>query len=140
MDPATLASLLQPLVEDELRTEAHGELVVSCLRPFLPYVLTRVIANLQLEIGTILDLRSVVLGAFVRDKGVLVELFQKVIYILIQSSPVSHRPFFVLPPFGGCMWEWLAVTSPPRLNIMHIHIPTTCFHFDRLVGWSWISS
>jgi hypothetical protein len=35
-------------------------------------------ANLQQEIDDILDLESVVLDAFVRDKKVLVELFQKV--------------------------------------------------------------
>ena len=78
MDPAHLAALLQPLVEAELLKEPHGALIVKLLRPVLPALLTRVLANLQLEIEDLLDLKAVVLEAFVRDKVVLVELFQKV--------------------------------------------------------------
>ncbi|KAL7539746.1 hypothetical protein ACHAWF_006496 [Thalassiosira exigua] len=78
MDPARLAELLQPMVEEEVRKEPYGDWVVMALRPILPLLLTRVVANLQKEIESILDLRSVVLEAFVRDKAVLVDLFQKV--------------------------------------------------------------
>ena len=78
MDAATLASLLQPLVEEELMKEPYGKVVVKILQPILPMLLTRVVANLQKEIEDILDLQSVVLEAFMRDKKVLVELFQKV--------------------------------------------------------------
>lgn len=86
MDPAHLAALLQPLVEEELLKEPHGRLLVSFLHPFLPFILKRVVTNLQKEIASILDLRTVVLEAFVRDKGVLVELFQKVIAFLSSTN------------------------------------------------------
>ena len=81
MDAATLASLLQPLVEEELMKEPYGIVVVKILQPILPMLLTRVVANLQKEIEGLLDLQSVVLEAFMRDKKVLVELFQKVCQI-----------------------------------------------------------
>ncbi|KAL9181771.1 hypothetical protein ACHAXT_012114 [Thalassiosira profunda] len=77
LDPAQMASLLQPIVETELQKEPYGSLVAKILRPILPLILTYVVSNLQKEIDGILDLRSVVLEAFVRDKIVLVELFQK---------------------------------------------------------------
>ena len=82
LDPSHLAQLLLPIIEDELLQELphyYGELVIKLIRPVLPYILSKVMANLQTEIDDILDLKSVVLDAFVRDKQVLVELFQKVI-------------------------------------------------------------
>lgn len=78
MDPTKLAALLQPMVEGELLKEPYGALVVKILHPLLPLILTRVVANLQKEIEDILDLRECVCEAFVRDKIVLVDLFQKV--------------------------------------------------------------
>ena len=48
------------------------------LRPVLPLLLRRLVVALQGEIEDVLDLRAVVLSAFVRDKAVLVDLFQKV--------------------------------------------------------------
>lgn len=86
MDPSHLAFLLQPIVEMELKKEPYGELTVKLLRPVLPLILAHVLANLQLEIGDVLDLKKVVLEAFVRDKVVLVELFEKVMqYINLQT-------------------------------------------------------
>ena len=78
LDEVKLASLLQPIVEEELMKEPYGKVMVTILKPVLPLLLTRVVANLKIEIESILDLRSVVLEAFMRDKIVLVELFQKV--------------------------------------------------------------
>jgi hypothetical protein len=81
LDPNQLAQLLLPIIEAELLQELPrhtGELMIKLIRPVLPYILGRVLANLQKEIDGILDLESVVLEAFVRDKEVLVELFQKV--------------------------------------------------------------
>ena len=81
LDPSNLAQLLLPIIEDELLQELpqyYGELMIKLIRPVLPYILSKVMANLQKEIDDILDLKSVVLDAFVRDKQVLVELFQKV--------------------------------------------------------------
>lgn len=98
MDAATLASLLQPLVEEELMKEPYGKVVVKILQPILPMLLTRVVANLQKEIEDILDLQSVVLEAFMRDKKVLVELFQKVCLsvssVCINSSIIQLIIFF----------------------------------------------
>ena len=78
MEPDQLASLLLPIVEEELKNEPYGDLWVKILHPLLPRILTHVLGNLQIEIEDILDLRAVVLEAFVRDKIVLVDLFQKV--------------------------------------------------------------
>lgn len=81
LDPNELAQLLLPIIEEELLQDLpryYGELMVKLIRPVLPYILSKVLANLQKEIDDILDLKSVVLDAFVRDKEVLVELFQKV--------------------------------------------------------------
>lgn len=72
-----MASLLAPAVEEAVRNEC-GHYWAVVLKPFLPMVLTRLVKSLQSEIEGVLDLRSVVLSAFVRDKEVLVELFQKV--------------------------------------------------------------
>ena len=81
LDPNQLAQLLLPIIEEELLEELpkyYGDLIIRLIRPVLPYVLSQVMSNLQKEIDDILDLKSVVLDAFVRDKKVLVELFQKV--------------------------------------------------------------
>jgi uncharacterized membrane protein YheB (UPF0754 family) len=81
LDPNQLAKLLLPIIEAELLQELpqyYGQLIIKLIRPVLPYILRKVMANLQQEIDDILDLESVVLDAFVRDKKVLVELFQKV--------------------------------------------------------------
>ena len=78
MEPDQLAYLLLPIVEEELKNEPYGDLWVKILHPLLPRILTHVLGNLQIEIEDILDLRAVVLEAFVRDKIVLVDLFQKV--------------------------------------------------------------
>ena len=86
LDAVKLASLLQPIVEEELMKEPYGKAMVAILKPVLPLLLTRVVANLQIEIESILDLRSVVLEAFMRDKIVLVELFQKVCIIFCTNQ------------------------------------------------------
>ena len=75
--PATLADLLVPAVEEAVARDC-GERWAAVLRPLLPFVLRRVVAQLQLEIDDVLDLRACVLSAFMRDKEVLVDLFQKV--------------------------------------------------------------
>ena len=88
LDPNQLARLLSPIIEAELSQELphySAELMMKVIRPVLPYILGRVMTNLQKEIGDILDLKSVVLDAFVRDKKVLVELFQKVCTAMSRS-------------------------------------------------------
>jgi hypothetical protein len=75
--PSQMARLLAPAVEEAVRADC-GHYWAMALKPFLPLVLTRLVGSLQVEIEDVLDLRSVVLSAFVRDKAVLVELFQNV--------------------------------------------------------------
>jgi hypothetical protein len=92
LDPNQLAQLLLPIIEDELKKEMpqySGELAIKLIRPVLPYILGKVLANLQKEIDGILDFESVVLEAFVRDKEVLVELFQKVWFSLCTTILTS---------------------------------------------------
>lgn len=116
MDPSHLASLLQPLVVQELLKEPHGRVMVTFLRPFLPHILTRVVTNLQIEIATLLDLRSVVLEAFVRDKGVLVELFQKVGRVELDFLVESGLGFGFILGLGQ-MVLWVIKPSPWTLPV-----------------------
>jgi len=77
IDPRILAKLLSSPVEDAVRKES-GEWWAYVLKPVLPFILERVLVALSRDIEDVLDLPHVVLDAFVRDKIVLVELFQKV--------------------------------------------------------------
>jgi hypothetical protein len=116
MDPSHLASLLQPLVVEELLKEPYGQFMVTFLQPFLPYILTRVVTNLQIEIATLIDLRSVVLEAFVRDKGVLVELFQKVGRVELDFLVESGLGFGFILGLGQ-MIAWVIKPAPWTLPV-----------------------
>mmetsp|Transcript_36936 Transcript_36936/g.44516 ORF Transcript_36936/g.44516 Transcript_36936/m.44516 type:complete len:445 (+) Transcript_36936:320-1654(+) len=77
IEPRKLAGLLSSPVEEAVRRES-GEWWAYVLKPVLPFILERVLTALSRDIEDVLDLPHVVLDAFVRDKIVLVELFQKV--------------------------------------------------------------
>jgi uncharacterized membrane protein YheB (UPF0754 family) len=77
LDPITTAKLLTPIVEESIRHEC-GMYWSLLLHPILPFLLARILTALQNEITHILDIDTLVLNAFVRDKEVLVDLFQKV--------------------------------------------------------------
>jgi len=77
IEPHVLARLLSSPVEEAVRRES-GEWWAFVLKPVLPFVLERVLVALSRDIEDVLDLPHLVLDAFVRDKIVLVELFQKV--------------------------------------------------------------
>lgn len=77
IEPRILARLLSSPVEEAVRKES-GDWWACVLKPVLPFVLERVLIALSRDIEDVLDLPHVVLDAFVRDKIVLVELFQKV--------------------------------------------------------------
>jgi len=77
LDAKVFAHLITDSVVDAVKEEC-GVGWAYVLRPVLPLILTRVVGELQKEIDNVLDLPDVVLNAFVRDKIVLVELFQKV--------------------------------------------------------------
>ena len=117
MESGELAALLVPIVEEELRNESpYGDLWVKILHPLLPIILTHVVGNLQIEIEDILDLRSVVLEAFVRDKVVLVELFQKVGRVELDFLVESGLGFgFLLGLFQ--MVAWVVTPKPWTLPV-----------------------
>lgn len=79
VDADRFATMLQPFVEDGIRADApNGRLWALAMRPFLHYFLTRIVEQLKREIEDVLDLEEVVRSAFLRDKLILVELFQEV--------------------------------------------------------------
>lgn len=91
VDAGRLATLLMPPVIEAIKRDApHGEYWAFFLRPFLWPVLRSVAGTLQAEIDEVLDLEQVVMSAFVRDKQVLVDLFQRVgkaeLEFLVQSG------------------------------------------------------
>jgi uncharacterized membrane protein YheB (UPF0754 family) len=77
LQPNELSVLLLPAVSDTIRNDC-GEVWFQLLKPVLPLLLTELLKRLQNDIDDVLDLKSVVLSAFLRDKVVLVDLFQKV--------------------------------------------------------------
>jgi uncharacterized membrane protein YheB (UPF0754 family) len=77
LDPDELSRMLLPVVQTAVRRDC-GDYWAWVLNPVLPYLLPRILRSLQTEIDDVLDLDQIVLRAFVRDKIVLVDLFQKV--------------------------------------------------------------
>jgi len=78
LEAAKLAELLEPCVADCIEHDAAwGEVWVSLTRPQLRKVLTELVAEMQKDIESLLDLKVVVSSAFLRDKVLLGELFQK---------------------------------------------------------------
>lgn len=129
LEAGRMAALLAPAVEESVRNEC-GHYWAVALKPFLPMVLTRLVRSLQGEIEDVLDLRSIVLSAFVRDKEVLVELFQKVgrveLNFLVESglgfgallglgqmAVWARKPYsWTLPVAGalvGYLTNWVAI-------------------------------
>lgn len=77
LDPKELSSLLLPAMEESIRKDC-GLVWSIILKPVLPLLLPFLLKELNVEIDQVLNLNHVVLSAFVRDKEVLVDLFQKV--------------------------------------------------------------
>lgn len=122
------AQLVEPVAE-AIRRDC-GELWARALRPFLRPVLRQCVAALKKDIDEVLDLDRVVLTAFLRDKQVLVDLFQRVgaaeLDFLVKSGlylgfllgvgqaavwTVVPRPY-TLPIAGalvGYVTNWLAI-------------------------------
>lgn len=104
LDAHRLAHLLTPVVYETIRNDC-GTYWATLLQPFLPLVLTRIVTALQLEIESILDLESLVLTAFVRDKEVLTDLFQKVGRVELKFLVESGFGFgFLLGLFQMGLW------------------------------------
>lgn len=72
-----MSQLLLPAVQECVQRDC-GSYWMAVLKPVLPMLLTAIVKQLQVEIDSCLDLHTVVLSAFCRDKVVLVDLFQKV--------------------------------------------------------------
>jgi uncharacterized membrane protein YheB (UPF0754 family) len=77
LQPTELSALLLPAVSETIRQDC-GEVWYLLLKPILPLLLTELLKRLQHDIDDVLDLKALVLSAFLRDKVVLVDLFQKV--------------------------------------------------------------
>jgi hypothetical protein len=77
LDANELSRLLLPVVQNTVRRDC-GEYWAYVLQPVLPLLLPHILKALQRDIDQVLDLDHVILSAFVRDKVVLVDLFQKV--------------------------------------------------------------
>ena len=77
VEATSLARLLAPTIEQSIRDKGHPYWA-WLLSPFLPLALKMVVVELQANIEDVLDLETVVLSAFMRDKLVLVDLFQNV--------------------------------------------------------------
>jgi uncharacterized membrane protein YheB (UPF0754 family) len=77
LDNKEFANLMTAPVLETVERDC-GKYWSAVLKPVLPFILQRVVKELQKDIEDVLDLEKVVLNAFVRDKVVLVELFQNV--------------------------------------------------------------
>ena len=77
LHPATLSKLLLPAIQESIREDC-GMAWATTLQPLLPILLPYLVQHLQKEIDDVMDLDQIVLQAFVRDKVVLVDLFQRV--------------------------------------------------------------
>lgn len=110
LDAAQFSSLLSDPVTKAIQEEC-GSFWAILLKPVLPIILTRVIKNLQNEIDHVLDLPKLVLNAFVRDKVVLVELFQKVGHVELDFLVKSGFGFGFLLGLPQMML-WSIVPKP----------------------------
>jgi uncharacterized membrane protein YheB (UPF0754 family) len=77
LDPTTLGGLLRAPIQEAIERDC-GSIWAAIMKPVLPILLPLIVKRLQVEIDQVLDLDQIVLEAFVRDKAVLVDLFQKV--------------------------------------------------------------
>lgn len=77
LDPQVLSRYLEEPIQEAISRDC-GEIWATLMKPVLPLLLPLLVTRLQGEIDRVLDLEHIVLSAFVRDKVVLVDLFQKV--------------------------------------------------------------
>lgn len=106
LDPEKLAALLEPAVAEAIEREVKwGKLWIQVLRPKLNDVLVEVVQKMQADINQLLDLRAVVSSAFLKDKVLLGELFQKAGRKELQFLVDSGLTFgFVLGIFQMLLW------------------------------------
>lgn len=115
LDARTFARLINDPVLDAVREECGSHWAII-LKPLLPLILTKVVKELQNEIEDVLDLPKLVLDAFVRDKIVLVELFQKVGRVELDFLVKSGFGFGFLLGLGQ-MGLWAVAPKPWTLPV-----------------------
>jgi uncharacterized membrane protein YheB (UPF0754 family) len=104
LDAGILATLLLPAVEECIKRDC-GDYWSYVLRPILPRLLKHLLSHLQDEIEDCLDLHHIVLSAFLRDKELLVDLFQKVGRVELEFLVNSGFGFgLVLGLFQAMSW------------------------------------
>eukprot|EP00808_Paulinella_micropora_P020819 g28620.t1 len=117
VDPDQLATLLQPTISDAIRRDApNGEWWSWALQPFLHWALKGVVVEIQNHIEDVLDLEEVVMNAFLRDKAVLVDLFQHVGRVELEFLVTSGLYFGFLLGLGQ-MAVWAATVAPHRYSL-----------------------
>mmetsp|Transcript_35089 Transcript_35089/g.107897 ORF Transcript_35089/g.107897 Transcript_35089/m.107897 type:complete len:571 (+) Transcript_35089:2-1714(+) len=106
LDPDRLAELLEPEVARAIEREAWlGTLWIALFRPKLLPLLTEVVQQMQENIEELLNLRAVVSQAFLRDKVLLGELFQKAGRRELKFLVDSGLSFgFILGIFQMALW------------------------------------
>ncbi len=135
LDPNELGRLLLPGIEDSVDSALNNSgLVGRCyswgVKQILPWLMPHLVTSLKKEIDQVLDLETVVLSAFVRDKATLVDLFQKVgrveLDFLVNSGFglgfvlglgqmvfwAAHPAAWTLPAAGalvGYVTNWIAI-------------------------------
>lgn len=146
LDPDELGRLILPAMEERVAKDC-GQAWSTILKPVLPLLLPRLLKELNVEIDQVLNLNNIVLHAFVRDKEVLVDLFQKVgrveleflvnsgfgfgfILGLAQMGAWAIKPaFWTLPAAGalvGYVTNWIAIkllfepAEPVNLGLFEI--------------------
>ena len=105
LNHVTFAKQMVQPVHEAIQRDC-GTYWATALKPFLPLILSHVVKQLQEDIEQVLDLESVVLNAFVRDKVVLVELFQKVGHVELDFLVKSGFGFGLLLGLGQ-MVAWV---------------------------------
>jgi len=107
IDPDVLAKKLEEPVLSSIEKDC-GWYWSIMIKPFLPFVLKKLTKELQNEIEDVLDLNYVVLNAFVKNKQILVDLFQKVgkceLQFLVESG---FGLGFIFGIGQMCLWSLL---------------------------------
>lgn len=135
LDSTELGRLLLPGIEDSVDAALCQDGMIGrwyswSVKKTMQYLMPYLVASLKEEIDQVLDLETVVLSAFVRDKATLVDLFQKVgrveLDFLVNSGFglgfllglgqmvfwAAHPASWTLPAAGalvGYVTNWIAI-------------------------------
>lgn len=110
LDPNELSHYLGPAIQQSIERDC-GTVWAAIMKPVLPLLLPLIVTRLQREIDQVLDLDQIVLEAFVRDKAVLVDLFQKVGRVELEFLVNSGFGFGFLLGLAQ-MAAWARISAP----------------------------